>query len=62
MKLFYYFFQFISRRDSEPVTEIATARELPKNQRPSKRFLLIGYRSPNDQLQLVAIPRCQSDE
>gem|GEM_PF-5753959 len=62
MKLFEYLFQFISRKYSGPVVEIVTANELPKNQRPSKRFLLIGCRSPNDQLQLVAIPRCQSDE
>ena len=62
MKLYPYLFRFIFRRYSEPVTEIATARELPKTQRASKRFLLVGYRSPNDQLQVIAIPRCQSDE
>jgi hypothetical protein len=62
MKLFPYLCRFIVKRYSKPVTPIAIIRELPKSQRTSKGFLLIGYRSPNDQLQVIAIPRRQSDE
>jgi hypothetical protein len=54
--LFHYLFQFISESYLKPDTEVESARERPKIQRHSRCVLLIGIRSPSDQLQVVAIP------
>jgi hypothetical protein len=62
MKLFAYLFQLVSERRSEPRSEIAAARELPQNRRPQACVMFIGYRSPNDQLQVIALPRSRSEE
>lgn len=62
MKLFPYLFQFISGRNSKLDAEVAPGREVSKNQRRSVRLYLVAVRAPNDQLHVVAIPRCEYDE
>jgi hypothetical protein len=61
MKLLRYFFQSKSEECPKLNTEVAIPREVPKNRRRSRRFLLIGIRSTSDQLQIVAIPTSQLD-
>ena len=55
MKLFPYFFQLLSGRNSKSKTEGAITREAAKTHRKSFRLLIVEVRSPGDQQHFVAM-------
>ncbi len=59
MKLFPYLFQFFSPRLSE-ADGLVSRTSRPSQNEPSKRLpLFLAFRSPSDQLCVVAMPSCQ---
>jgi hypothetical protein len=46
--------QFTAER--QPDAEVSSSSDAPENQHRPKRVVVIPFRSPNDQLQLSAIP------
>jgi len=59
MKLFPYLFQFCSPRFSEADNLISKTRPASRNDGDKRRPLFLAFRSPSDQLCVVAIPSCQ---
>jgi hypothetical protein len=64
MKLFPYLFQFVSPRLSETANSAATATplETPQNQSFTRRPMFLAFRSPSDQLCVIAVPPCQVND
>ena len=62
MKLFPYLFQFTSPRLTEAENSAPTSYEGQPDQRSSRRPLLLSFRSPSDQLWIVAVPSRQVGE
>jgi hypothetical protein len=59
MKLFPYLFQFVSPRLSEAANSAATLLETSQNQSLTRRSMFLAFRSPGDQLCVIAVPPCQ---
>jgi hypothetical protein len=62
MKLFPYLFQFTSPRLTEAEKSAATPLEGQPSQRCGQRPLFLSFRSPSDQLWVVAVPSRQVGE
>lgn len=62
MKIFFDLSRFITRDHFGPDPVVPGDAELLRDSSRSARILLIGLRSPGDQLQIVAIKPCQSNE
>jgi hypothetical protein len=62
MKLFPYLFQFTSPRLTEAENSGPTSYEGQPDQRSARRPLLLSFRSPSDQLWVVAVPSRQVSE
>jgi hypothetical protein len=62
MKIFFNLSRFITRDHSGPDPMVLGNAELLRDSSKSADILLIGLRSPGDQLQIVAIKSCQSNE
>jgi hypothetical protein len=62
MKLFPYLFQFTSPRLTEAEKSTPTSDEGQPDQRYAQRPLYLSFRSPSDQLWIVAVPSRQIGE
>ena len=62
MKLFPYLFQFTSPRLTEAEKSAPTSHEGQPDQMCAQRPLFLSFRSPNDQLWVVAVPSRQVGE
>jgi hypothetical protein len=62
MKILFSLSRFIARDDEGPAPETPVNDEVLRDSSRSAPILLFGLRSPGDQLQVVAIKPCQSNE
>jgi hypothetical protein len=62
MKIFFNLSRFIARDHAGPDPMVPDNAELLRDSSRSAHLLLIGLRSPGDQLQVVAIKPCQLNE
>ena len=62
MKLFPYLFQFTSPRLTEAEESAPTSHQGQPDQRCAQRPLFLSFRSPSDQLCIIAVPSRQIGE